>query len=441
MPPLRAAFALLLPFTLACSSPPEPAKSGSAKSSSEPAKPANDPVTPATPAKESKRKPFKVEPRAELVAKDVPPAPTLATTTLAPTQSGSVNLPEGIGVVLPHAALALEQGLLIVGQAYVEYDPKIRATEIWQFQSFVPSTGEPRASKGESGSIRAGTLDGEGGALLVGSLGVGMDARAWVGRVGPDGSAKAALPIESLGFSDLLAATGGGPQGELAVLAGFSDTVALLRSIDAAGKKRWQPALEAEGMLQLRALARLDDQVLLGVGSLAQREGNAWWVRAAADGSAIEKGTVESLDLEGSGVDSNRLLYAITAIPDAGLVALGLAKRGVVQDHDQVFAVGFDRSGKVEWARAIDQVRATQVRGALGWQGAAMFVLEVPAGEGRALALLRISGSGDADIRVEQLEGSEGKRSAGFVQGAATPEILIADTLGSLSWQRLAVSP
>jgi len=118
-----------------------------------------------------------------------------------------------------------------------------------------------------------------------------------------------------------------------------------------------------------------------------------------------------------------------------------LAKRGVVQDHDQVFAVGFDRSGKVEWARAIDQVRATQVRGALGWQGAAMFVLEVPAGEGRALALLRISGSGDADIRVEQLEGSEGKRSAGFVQGAATPEILIADTLGSLSWQRLAVSP
>ncbi|MFV8749028.1 hypothetical protein ACNOYE_00595 [Nannocystaceae bacterium ST9] len=429
--------ALALPLLLACSGPAAPPKPDvAAKASAKP-----EPTKPPRKLDTTARKSPKIDPPAELQAKDVPPAPTLTSITLTASATGTLPLPEGIGVVLPHVALQLEQGLLVAGQAYVDYDPKIRATEIWQFQAFVPTTGEPRSSKGESGSIRAGMLDGKGGAVLVGSLGVGLAAHVWAGKVGADGAPAGELALANPGYSDAFSIVGGGPKGELAVLAGFADTVAWMQSIDDAGSKRWQPTLEADGFTQLRALARIEGQALLGVGTVAQREGEAWWVRVPADGNAAAQGKVDALEGATPAVDGNRTMVALIDRGEAGLIGLGLAKRGIVQDHDQVFVVGFDRKGEPRWARAIEQVRAKQVRGALGWQGAGLFVLEVPVGEGTAIALLRIAGPDGAEVRVEQIAGSEGRRSAGFVQGVESPELLIADTAGTLGWQRMQVSP
>jgi hypothetical protein len=439
MSPLRAALALPIALSLACSSPPTPSQHDKA----EPAQPKSDPPKPDEIAKPKRKgKTLKIDPPAELQAKDIPPAPSLASVTLVPATTGTLPLPEGVGVVLPHVALQLEQGLLIAGQAFVDYDPQIRATAIWQYQGFVPITGEPRSSKGESGSVRAGVLDGKGGAVLVGSLGVGLSARAWATRIAADGSSAGELAIESPIDSDLLAILAGGPAEELAVLGGFAGASAWLVAIDDAGTKRWQPRIEADGYAQIRALARIDEQALLAVGTLAQKDGSAWSARIGAEGSTIEHAVIEQLDAKvGTPIDANRSIVALADRGESGLIGLGLAKRGLVQDHDQVFAVGFDRSGKVTWGRAIDPVRAKQVRGAIGWQGAALFVLEVPAGEATALALLRITGPSDADVRVEQIAGSEGKRSAGFVHGADPPQLWIADTKAKLDWQRLEVSP
>lgn len=436
---LRAAFALPIALSLACSSPPPPPE----RAEAEPAKPEVD-------APESKRKPLKTTPPAELQAKDIPPPPSLASITLEPASSGTLALPEGIGVVLPHVALQLDRGVLIAGQAFVDYDPQIRATEIWHYQAFVPTSGEGRSSKGESGSVRAGMLDGKGGAVLVGSLGVGLASRGWATRIAGDGSAAGELAIESPGDSDGLAVVGGGPAGELALIGGFTDASAWLLAIPDAGTKRWQPQVTTEGYAQIRALARIDDRAVLGLGTVAREQGSAWWLRVGAEGSPVEQGTIDRLDPSvGTAIDPNRSMVALADRGESGLVGLGLAKRGVLQDHDQVFAAAFDRSGKITWVRTIDQVRAKQVRGAIGSPDAAMFVLEVPAGEATALALLRIAGPSDADIRVEQITGSEGRRSPGFVHGSDPPQLWIAETtLGlhpqsplTLSWQRLEVSP
>lgn len=436
MPLPRVALALPL-LALACSPPaasPKPeASEASAKPAAEPAKPPRKQVP-------RKKLPPKITPPASLTAKDLPPAPPLASATLELASEGRVALPEGIGVVLPHAALQLEQGLLLAGQAFEVYDPQIRATEVWHYQAFVPTSGEPRSSQGESGSIRTGALDGRGGALLVGSLGVGLEVRAWAGRINSDGSPGEPLVLDSPNHSDALTLVMGGPADELAVLAGFADAMAWMLALDSSGAKRWSPQLDDRGGFpQLRALARVDAQALLGVGVVAQRDGDAWWVRMTSEGSEQARGTIT--EFEGTPLDRNRMLYALVDRGEAGLVALGLAKRAVVQDHDQVFAVGFDRGGAPTWARTIDVVRAKQIRGATSLAGAALFVLEVPSESGSALALLRIAGPEGGELRVEAIAGSEGKRAAGFVQGAATPELLIADTSGTLAWQRAKVSP
>jgi hypothetical protein len=433
MSPLRAAFALPLALSLACTDPPAPPKQDKAA----PEQPESEAEVEPPKHEEPKRKPLKIAPRDELVAKDLPAVPTLASVTVQPATTGTLSLPEGIGVVLPHVAVQLDKGLLIAGQAFVEYDPQIRAKEIWQYQGFVPAGGEPRSSKGEAGSVRSGAPDGKGGAVLVGCLGVGLEARPWATRIAGDGSPAGDLNLEGSGDSDIMAALAGAQPGELAVLGGFAGTSAWLLALDEAGTKRWQPAITASGYAQIRALARLDDQAVLAVGTAAQKDGQAWSVRVSADGSKVEPTDIAA----GSEIDPNRTVFALADRGAAGLVGLGLAKRAVVQDHDQVFAVGFDRSGKVGWVRAIDQVRAKQVRGAIGLQDAALFVLEVPAGEGTALALLRIGGPQGTDVRVEQIAGSEGHRSPGFVRGSDPPQLLIADTRGTLSWQRFEVWP
>lgn len=433
----RVALALPL-LALACSAPaaPQPAskadlKDLKAEADAKPAKPARAPV---------KKLPPKIAPPPELAAKDLPAAPSLPSVTLERASEGKVALPEGLGVVLPHVALQLGEGLLLGGQGFIVYDPQIRATEIWQVHVFVPTQGEARAFKGESGSIRSGTRDAEGGALLVGSTGVGMGVQVWATRVTAKGEAGPPLSLGLLGYSDVLATIGGGSEGELASLAGFADASAWLVSLDAAGAKRWQPPLdEREGFPQLRALARVEGGGVLGVGVVAQREGDPWWVRVAADGSEQARGRV--VEFEGTPPDRNRTLYAIVDRGAAGFVALGLAKRAVAQDHDQVFAVGFDGTGNPSWARAIEGVRAKSIRGAQAHGDEALFVLEVPGEAGGAVALLHVGGEQGETTRAEQIAGSEGKRSAGFVQGAATPELLLAGIEGELSWQRTKVSP
>lgn len=436
MPPRRVALALPL-LTLACSAPaaPQKADAAAAKAETKPeqAKPDKPPRAPL------KKLPPKITPPPELAAKELPAAPSLPSLALESAGEGKVAAPEGLGVVLPHVALQLGEGLLIAGQGFIAYDPQIRATEVWQVQVFAPTQGEPRATKGESGSIRTGMRDPEGGALLVGSRGVGMDVQVWASRVTAKGEPGPAISLDSLGYSDVLAVIPGAT-GELAALAGFADATAWLVSLDASGAKRWQPQLdERDGFPQLRALARVGDGSLLGVGVVAQRDGDPWWVRVGSDGSEQARGKI--VEFEGPPLDRNRMLYAIVDRGAAGFVALGLAKRAVAQDHDQVFAVGFDASGNPSWARALEDVRATQIRGAQSLGDAALFVLEVPSAGGSAVALLRVAGEQGETTRAEQIAGSEGKRSAGFVQGAAAPELLLAGIEGELTWQRAKVGP
>jgi hypothetical protein len=119
--------------------------------------------------------------------------------------------------------------------------------------------------------------------------------------------------------------------------------------------------------------------------------------------------------------DPIRTLDAIVALSyDMGFIALGRVKREREQAHDQVIAVGFDRTGHPTWTRLLDHFRAMQIYGGAvhpGTPGAAHFVARIPIGgeDPSALAWIKMyPGSMASSPRI-----SSRARSAGRAPGSS----------------------
>lgn len=432
----RTAISLLGLLALACAKqdPQAPAQGADA---------ANPPSPAAQP--ESTPTPERAEPaeivRKDLLAVDLPPVPTLETLTLTPTREGSLALPDGTDELAPRAAVALGDGLLLAGQAYLDRH-RVRPANSWRWLGFVPSTEAVAGSsstKLESGAIRAAIADGQGGALLCGASGIGFDVRGWFGRV--DARAQPGLQVEldtptSTEMFDLLP---GAAEGELAVLAGYVDAQAWLVSLDDAGQQRWQKYVGSYGYTQARALVRLDGprHDLLAIGTRAQGFGESWWAKIPGDGGdgpSAEDIEQDKLDLPGA--DQHQMLRAIVDIGEAGFIALGTAKRNHVQAHDQPIAVGFDRNGVVAWTKVLPDLRVSEVSGATSKPGAASFIIEIPGPDPdspHALALLELDATSHS---AHELANSAGWSSAGFIEGADAATILsYAPTATGITWR------
>jgi hypothetical protein len=232
--------------------------------------------------------------------------------------------------------------------------------------------------------------------------------------------------------------------GELAVVGGYVDAQGWLVSLDRGGAERWQKFIGSYGYTQIRALARLDgkDAQLLALGTRGQKFGESWWAKSPADGGVDPSPSDVTQDkLEIAGADVHQTLRAVVDLGSAGIVALGTAKQNYIQAHDQVIAVGFDRSGALTWSKVIADVRVTEVAGARAVDGAASFVVELPAGATQAagLALIEISADG-ATTRARRIADTEGWHSAGHVEGSESAIVLgFVPTETGIRWRRLAL--
>jgi hypothetical protein len=427
----RTATLLLALIGLACAEPPPEAKSEPAKP--EPAK--VDEVEPAKP------KPLEAEPspltRKDLLAENLPPVPTLESVTLTASDEGRFAWPEGTDELVPRAAVSVRGGLLLAGQAYLDRKPR-KISKSWRWLGFVPTSGEPSASKLDEGAIRAAISDGEGNALVVGIRGEQSNPRGWFAVVGgDDGALDVQVDLDSPSATEMFDLIPGAEPNELAVVGGYVDSQGWLVSLDRAGAQRWQKFIGSYGGTQVRALARLSKQELLALGTRAQTFGESWWARSPADGgkdASPDDVTQDKLAI--AGADVHQSLNAVVDLGDAGIVALGTAKQNHIQAHDQVVAVGFDRSGAVAWSKVVADVRVTEVYGGRAVAGSASFVVALPGG---ALALIEIPGDGEA-IEARQIAGTEGWRAAGFVEGAESALVLgFVPTDAGIQWRRLAL--
>jgi hypothetical protein len=429
----RLATSLPILLVLACSKPADQAEGAAAKADAgaEPEPPTATPVEPVT-------KPEPEIVREDLVAGDLPTPPTLDTLALAPARSGEFPFPEGSDELAPRAAVELRDGLLIVGQAYLDRRPG-SPPKTWRWIGAVPGAGAASSTMHEPGAIRAAASDGEGGALLTGTRGVGFDVRGWFGRVDGAGSIGLQVELDSPNSTELFDVLPGAADGELALVAGYVDAQGWVVSLDASGAQRWQKFIGSYGYTQIREFARLDDQ-LLAIGTRSQKFGESWWARIPADGGADPSPadvTQDKLEIEGA--DEHQMLRALVELGDGSFIALGTAKKNYLQDHDQVVAVGFDRAGAPTWSRVVTQLRATEVFGGVAHADGARFVVGVPAGEGvEALGLLDVSAT---SATARQLDDSAGWQSAGFVEGRAGAAVLSwAPIATGVAWRELPVA-
>lgn len=438
----RTAISLVCLLALACTKQdPQASEQAAAKRGADPSTPTEQPEW-----KPTRRKPPEIV-RTDLVAVDLPPVPTLETLTLTPTREGSFAFPEGSDELAPRAAVALRGGLLLAGQTYLDRQLG-RPSNSWRWLGFIPQASEGRSTPSstmlESGAIRAAVADGQGGALLCGTSGIGFDARGWFGVV--DEQAKLGLRVEldTPTSTEMFDVMPGAAEGELAVIAGYVDAQAWLVSLDRDGKQRWQKYVGSYGYTQARAFARLKGSRgdLLTIGSRAKGFGESWWAKIPGDGGdQAGSDDVVQDKLSIAGADEHQMLRAIVDIGEAGFIALGTAKRNHIQAHDQPLAVGFGRDGAVLWTKVLDDVRVSEVSGARGKPGAALFVVEVPgvdADAAHSLALLEVSATSSS---ARELANSAGWSSAGFVEGADAAVVLsYAPNSTGIVWRELSVS-
>jgi hypothetical protein len=435
---------LLAVFALACAKPKdEPAGTG-AEAKAQPSSPGEEAASGAeTPEAEIQpNTPPKAQiVRKDLLAKDLPEPPTLASLALTPAGAGVFAFAEGSDELAPRAAVALEGGLLLAGQAYLGRQPGKPPTS-WRWLGFVPNEGEARSTKLESGAIRAASADAKGGALLAGVRGTGFDMRGWFASVDGQGQLGLQVDIEGTQAAEMFDLLPGARKGELALVAGYADAQAWFISLDAAGEQRWHKYVSSYGYTQARAVARLDGEAadILAVGTRSQGFGEAWWAKVPGDGGADPSPEgVEQDKLTITGADPNQMLRAIVDLGPAGYVALGTAKLNYIQDHDQVLAVGFDRAGTPSWSKVIPKLRVTDVFGGRADGEVARFVVGLPPAEpgganGLGLVELRAGGESSAQSLAE----SGGWLSAGFVEGAEASELVVyAPTPQGVAWRRV----
>jgi hypothetical protein len=433
----RTATLLLALIGLACTEPrPE------AKSEPEP-KSADKEVAAPEPAKPEVPEPPKPAPiRKDLLAENLPPVPALESMTLTASDEGSFAWPEGTDELAPRAAVAVRGGLVLAGQAYLDRQPR-RISSSWRWLGFVPTSGEPSSSKLDAGAIRAAISDGEGNALVVGNCGEQSDPRGWFAIVGGDGVLELQVDLDSPTATEMFDLIPGSEPGELAVVGGYVDAQGWLVSLDRGGAQRWQKFIGSYGYTQVRALTRLDGQPgqLLALGTRSKKFGESWWAKSPADGGAdASPADVVQDKIEIAGADVHQMLTAVVDLGSAGIVALGTAKQNHIQAHDQVVAVGFDRSGAVVWSKVIADVRVTGVYGGRAVGQVASFVVELPADTTEAaLGLIEISGDGTT-TKARRIADTEGWHAAGFVEGDASASVLgFVQTDAGIRWRRLAL--
>jgi hypothetical protein len=440
----RTATLLLALIGLACAEPaPE-------KPKSEPQPAAKQQ---AAPSKPELPKPTSQPPiRKDLLAEDLPPVPTLDVVTLTASDEGSFAWPEGTDELAPRAAVAVREGLLLVGQAYLDRKPR-QMSKSWRWLGFVPTSGEASASKLDAGAIRAAIPHGQGQALVLGNRGEQSDPRGWFAIVGGDGALELQVDLESPSATEMFDLVPGTEPGELAVVGGYVDAQGWLVSLDSGGAERWQKFIGSYGATQVRALARIDAAPgqaaqLLALGTRGHGVSESWWAKSPADGGKDPSPadvTQDKLDIVGA--DAHQMLRAVVDLGSAGFVALGTAKKNHIQAHDQVVAVGFDPSGSVAWSKVIADVRVIEVRGARAVGSTASFVVELPVNttdvtgptQSAGLAWIEISGDG-ATTKARKITDTEGWHAAGYVEGVESAIVLgYIPTETGIRWRRLAL--
>lgn len=389
--------------------------------------------------------------RQDLVATDLPPVPNLELATLEVIRDGRFDHPEGTDELAPRAAVALEGGLALVGQAYLERR-KGAMPQTWRWLGVAPGSSgasEGSGTKLEPGAIRVALPDAAGGALLAGNTATGDDARGWFGTLDAKGELAVDVTLESKTLTemfDLLPGTGGS---EAAVVLGYMDAQGWVVSLDAKGELRWQKFVSSFGYTQIRAAARLDGEDMLAVGTRAQGFGESWWSQLPKDGgddASPEGLTQGKLDIEGA--DPHQMLHTIVDLGEQGFIALGTAKRNHIQDHDQVLAAGFDHAGQPTWSRVVPDFRVTTIYGGQvdpASPGAAHFIVELPLPgetERTALGWLELNPGADGIMVPRQLGETEGWKSAGFVEGADGLQIVTyRQAEGGMQWRVLLAAP
>lgn len=426
---------LSLPLSLLCActvaTPEQLAEQAKQAEQTEQAKqpePAKTPEAPATTPEPPKPSGPAVPPgREDLVATDLPAPRSLDALTLERTRAGSFKFASATDEIAPRAALSLGESLALVGQAYFERRPG-NPLQSWRWWGVAPAgaTETLASNTRATGAIRAAIPNGEGGALLAGTVGPTGNGRGWIGSIDASGNLGLDVELDSQSLTemlDLLPGRADDPE-EHAVALGYLDAQGWVLSLDAKGQVRWQKFVSSSGYTQIRAAARLDSGDMLALGTVAKEFGDAWSALLPRDGgpdpspAGVEQGVISI-----EGADKNQMLQVLVDIGEGGFVGLGTAKRNHIQAHAQLIAVGFDREGKTNWSRALPEVRAVSILGASGAGGRARFVLEVPDAAGAsALAILELRAGGEHSAK--QLADSAGWSSAGFVEGAAKPQVL-----------------
>lgn len=379
--------------------------------------------------------------REDLLGKDLPPAPKLESMPATVLASGELPFPEGTDELAPRVALALGDGLLLAGQAYLDRRPGT-PPQTWRWTGFIPTDGEPRSTLFEQGAIRAGIADEQGG-LLTGTRGVGFPVRGWFGRVDDAGEMVQEIALETPNSTEMFDLVPGVNDGEQVVLAGYVDAQGWLISLDIAGRKRWEKYIGSHGSTQVRAIEWLHRGDLLVVGSRAQKFGEAWFAVAPGDGGpSAAPDDVTQAQAEPDGADPNRMLRAIVRLGDSGFLAFGTARRNHLQAHDQLLAIGLDANGVQLWARVLDGVRVTDIHGARAHDGQAQVLVSVPLDDTQqpatALARVTVGFDAGAPIVARQLTDSAGWTSAGFIDGSRENDLLgYAPSKAGVAWRRL----
>ncbi|PRP96027.1 hypothetical protein [Enhygromyxa salina] len=391
-------------------------------------------------------------PAPEKLVETWPPAiPSLLLEKLEIERAGSFILPEGTNELTPRAAVALDRGFALVGEA-VSIDGPAQTRRWVGFVSTADRVSEGAGVQLGTGSIHAAISDDKGGALLVGDVGSWPNARGWFGTLDAKGAVTTELELASEAptqMFDLLA--GHGPE-QRALLVGNVDARGLVVSIGPRGDVRWQTFVSNSGATQIHASARVHGVRgnVLAIGTRAQGAGvsESWW-STIADGPAGTDARVEQGRFQIAGADPDQVLEVIVDLgDDIGFLALGRARRDLVQDHDQIIAVGFDRTGAPTWSRALEYFRGMEIYGAAvdpERPGIANFVVRIPIGgdKGRsALGWLDICPGVDGILIPRQLAGTEGWASAGFIEGReGRPAILTyARTETGIDWRVLPLS-